>query len=240
MADSERSFIDRFQKTTSLIAAATGLVPTYAPLDPLMTIALVTARNNACETLNAAVATAITNWSGPVQNRIAQVVLIKARSTALLNYIKTNPAWKDKFGRAKVLADSIRNIKPPRKTTPPTDPPTPASTATHKRGAQSYFEIEANWKSFVNLATGLPGYSPPIANAPLQAANLNNLLSAMAAVNDAIPPLEEALAAARSQRYDAYYGLDGLKAKFTGMKNAIKGQYSPPSTQWTQVKGIIW
>ena len=44
--------------------------------------------------------------------------------------------------------------------------------------------------------------------------------------------------AARAQRYDAYYGLDGLQAKFSGVKQAIKGQYTPPSTQWTQVKGL--
>ena len=51
----------------------------------------------------------------------------------------------------------------------------------------------------------------------------------MSALNDAIPPLVEALAALRAQRYDAYYGIDGLKTKFSGMKQSIKGQYTPPA-----------
>ena len=62
----------------------------------------------------------------------------------------------------------------------------------------------------------------------------------MTALNDSIPTLEEALSAARAHRYDAYYGIDGLKTKFAGLKQAIKGQYTPPSTQWTQVKGLSW
>ena len=62
----------------------------------------------------------------------------------------------------------------------------------------------------------------------------------MTALNDSILTLEEALSAARAQRYDAYYGIDGLKSKFTGMKQAIKSQYGPSSAQWTQVRGIKW
>lgn len=240
MANSERSFPDRNQKVTTLVAAAAGFNPAYAPLDLLMSISTVTAKNTACEALNSSVATAITNWYGPVQNRIAQVALIKARSTAILSYIKPNPVWKFSFGHAKQIADIIRNVRPPRKATLPADPTTPAAVAARQRGAQSFADIQQNWKSLVNLVIALPGYAPPAANAPLQAANLTALLTTITSLNSSIPTLEQAIATLRAQRYDAYFGIDGLKSKFDGMKLAIKGQYTPPSTQWTQVKGLSW
>ncbi len=51
---------------------------------------------------------------------------------------------------------------------------------------------------------------------------------------------EEALSNVRQVRLDTYFGTDGLKAKFDGMKQAIKGQYGPSSPQYIQIKGIKW
>ena len=240
MADSEKSFADRVQKTTSLLAAATGFTPTYTPADILFSLTTVTTKNTAAETANNNVAAALSTWSTAVQQRLAQSDLIKARATMLINYIKSNTAWKTQAVRAKQLADAIRNIKIARKTTPPAAPGTPAAAAPRQRGGQSYAEIEQNWRSLVSLATSLPGYAPPITNTNLQTLNLTLTVTTMATLNDTIATTEEALSNIRQQRLDTYFGPDGLAVKFAGLKQAIKGQYGPSSAQWTQVKGIKW
>ena len=59
-------------------------------------------------------------------------------------------------------------------------------------------------------------------------------------LNDIIATTQEALSNVRQLRLDTYFGTDGLKVKFDGMKQAIKCQYGPSSPQYGQIKGIKW
>ena len=57
-----------------------------------------------------------------------------------------------------------------------------------------------------------------------------------ATLNATIATTEEALSNVRQVRLDAYFDTDGLKAKFDGMKQAIKGQYGSSSSQRQHIK----
>ncbi len=229
MSKSETSFVQRIHKTDRLLAAAAGFIPAYEPADSGLLLAAVTAVLANAEPLNAAVADAITAWSAVVQERRAQIALIKARGTLLINYLRSNPAWATSLPRAKLLADAIRDIRPR----------VPGSSA-RQRCAQSCSQIEGNWQSLTALAIGLPGYAPPATNTALQPAALTALHTHLTTLNEAIATHEETLSTLRQQRLDAYNGPDGLKEKFKGLKQAIKGQYGHTSTQFLQIKSLRW
>ena len=229
MAKSETSFPQRLQKVKRLVIAAASFTPAYEPADSGLLLPAVTAAIANAAPLNDAVATAITESSAVVQERVAQIILIKARATLLLNYIKSNPAWLPSFARAKILADAVRDMRP--KSQAPLPQP---------RSTQSYSDVAQNWRSLIALAIGLPGFSPPVSNPYLQPAALTATLTPLTTLNAAAAANEETLSTLRQQRVEAYDGPGGLQEKFKGLKQAIRGQYGHTSIQFKQVKGLGW
>ena len=96
MADSEKSFIDRAQKSRNLHAAATGFAPAYVTAPQGTTPAAFLAKIVICEGLNGAVEGGADLWSDKVTQRIATAATIKATATQLLAYIESSPSWKMK------------------------------------------------------------------------------------------------------------------------------------------------
>jgi len=238
MPDSEKSYVDRAQKSRNLHAACAGYNVAYVPAPQGTSLAVFLGKIVECEGLNNSVEGALDMWSEKVDQRVAVSETIKLTSTQLLAYIESSPAWEAKVPRAKKYANAIRGIKHPRKPLPPTPPGgTPAKR--RQRGGQSYAELETNWRGLVNLATGLPGFAPT--SVKIQAGTLNGLLSTLRGLNETLPADEEAVSEAQKLRQKAFVETKvGLKARFDSVKQNVKGQYGTDSAEWAQVKGMSY
>ena len=243
MANSERSFIDRHQKSVSLVSAAIGFSPAFAPFDNSLTTVNFSTTLTAVATANTAVGTARTDFSNAVQTRLALVQGVPKLTTRIVNYVKSNPSWKVQFPRIKELGDKVRKIKPPLKTATPPAPqpgqPTPPPEKPRDRGDGSYAEIAENFKLLVAALNALPGYAP--ADPEITLATLTALGTQMEANNLTVGAADTALDTAQRTRYALYYDEGtGLADKFAAFKQEVKGQYGQSSTQYAQVKGIKW
>jgi hypothetical protein len=237
MPESEQSFADRAQKSQVLHDACAGFSPAYAPAPGTITLANVQAKIDAIAELNNDVSGADANWSDAAIRRVETVGLIREAATHLMAYIKSVPAWKARYPKAKQFADDIRGFKAPRKPVPEPAPGEPAVKRV-QRGGQSYAEIERNWDALVTLAIALPGYAP--SNPLISAATISGHLSAIKAVNKEVALKETVLGEAQKVRHAAYYDEGGLADVFAEVKTNVKGQYGPSSTQWNQIKGMRW
>jgi hypothetical protein len=238
MADSEKSFSDRAQKSRQLHDACAGFAPVYAPPAGGTTLGTFMTKIQACETLNNMVTGNGSIWSEAVTQRISVTKTIKATTTQLINFIKGSTTWKSKLPAAQRFANAIRGMKPPPKPLPPPPPGTPPKKR-RERGGQSFAELETNWRGLVTLATGLPGFAPT--DSKIQASTLNGLLSSIKNLNDTIPGQEAALSESQQDRYKAYFEPEkGLEDLFKNVKTIVKGNYGSTSSQWAQVKGMKW
>ena len=243
MPNSEKSFIDRTQKGQALLNAITGFTPTFTPPDISLNVMNFTAFMVTVDSANNEVANTKTQFTDAVTARKTASDAAQKLATRVVNFVKSNPAWKLKFPRIKELADKVRAIKPPRSTpTPPTPPPGTPPTPPEKprdRGDGSYAEIAANFKTLSVAANALPGYMLP--GTDIDGAALTALASQLETNNSAVGTTDTELDEAQRKRVEIFYDpATGLAAKFAAIKAAVKGQYGQSSTQFAQVKGIKW
>lgn len=124
MPNSEKSYADRDQKSHALLAALNVFVPVFTPADSAISIVNFTSflitvgsANEEVENTRSFLAAA------QVVRRTASEGAQKL-TTQIVNYVKSNPAWKVDFPRIKELCDKARTVRPKAKQ-PATPPPTP-------------------------------------------------------------------------------------------------------------------
>ncbi len=227
-----------------MLSTATALMtPAFQPADVTLGVIPFGAHLDTVSTAIDAVATALTDFSTAVQQRIFDTDKAKTLCTQIVSYVKSNAAWKLQFPRIKQLADKVRLIKPPRKTLPPPAPepgqPTPPPVKQRDRGDGSYAEIEANFKALVAAVIGLAGYNPP--DVAINSASLASAALSLTEDNAAIATTDQSLDDAQRERYALFYEPEsGLADQFQAIKNSVKGQYGQTSTDWASVKGMRW
>ena len=243
MANSETSFPDRAQKAQLLLTAITAMSPAYAPLDNALLTVNVTALLQQVTVANIAVGNAKTAFSNAVQARLAAVKDIPKLATRVVNNVKTNPAWKVQFPRIKELCDKVRRVKTPLKTTAPAapqpgQPPAPPQKP-RDRGDGSYAELADFLKLLGTAVNALPGYNAT--DPDMTGPALNALGPQLEAQNLLVGNADTALDTAQKERFALYFTPEtGLADVFAAIKQAVKGQYGPNSTQYAQVKTIRW
>ena len=241
MADSERSFRDREGKARDLGNAIEGFTPAFAPADADLSVVSFTALVAQAETINNSVETLSGQYTTNADARAEAIKAIKAAVTQALSYLTSNKAWKSNCKAAKMAADKLRGIRPP-KPKPPAPPaggaPTPAETKKRNQGEQAFVELAAHFGKFIAACTGCAGYAPPAAEITLPA--LNGLMSPLRSANEFLSELDAQLTTAQQQRVILYYGEDGLAERFKLVKLAVKGQYGPASANCATVKGMKW
>ena len=236
MPNSEKSFPDRAQKSHALLAALNVFVPVFTPADSAIStvnftsfLITVDSANEEVENTRSFLATA------QVVRRTASEGAQKL-TTQIVNYVKSNPAWKVDFPRIKELCDKARTVRPKAKQ-PATPPPTPQKP--RDQGDGSYAEIAQFFKALSAKLGALSGYMPPDAN--IQASAIGTLAGQLEANNDAVDTMVSDHDKAVEKRYALYFEEGtGLAAKFAAIKAAVKGQYGQNSTQFAQVKGMKW
>ncbi len=217
--------------------------PAYAPLDNALLPANVATLLTTVTAANIAVGNSKTAFSNAVQTRLAAVKDVPKLATRLVNYVKSNPAWKVQFARIKELCDKVRRVKTPLKTAAPVAPqPGQPPAPPHKprdRGDGSYAELADYLKLLAAAVTALPGYAP--ADPDLASAALSALGPQIESQNVLVGNADTALDTAQKQRFAIYFTpVTGLADVFAAIKQAVKGQYGPNSTQYAQVKTIRW
>ncbi len=241
MADSERSFRDREGKSQDLGNALEGFTPAYAPADADLSIASFTALVGQAASLNDTVETLSGQYTTNADARATAILAIRAAVTQALSYLKSNKAWKSNCKAAKMAADKLRGVHPP-KPKPPAPPvggaPTPAETKKRNQGQQAFVELAAHLGQFIGVCAGCAGYAPPAPEITLP--SLNGLISQLRSANEFLSTLEAQLTTAQQQRVILYYGGNGLAERFQLIKAAVKGQYGQASANYGTVKGMKW
>ncbi len=236
MPNSEKSFPDRGQKSHALLAALNVFVPVFTPPDNEISMVnfsnfliTVDSANEEVENTRSILAAA------QVVRKTASDAAQKF-TTQIVNYVKSNPAWKVDFSRIKELCDKARRVRPKSKQ-PATPPPTPPKP--HDLGNGSYAEIAQFFKALSAKLSALSGYTPPDAN--IQAAAIATLAGQLEVNNDMVDTRVSEHDKAVEARYALYFDeVTGLAVKFAAIKAAVKGQYGQNSTQFAQVKGMKW
>ena len=142
------------------------------------------------------------------------------------------------FEVAKMAADKLRGLRPPRTPTPPPpDPPGPAD-GTRNRGEQAYVELAAHLGAFIAVVATCPGYAP--ATVPIKLATLTASHTAFTTLNGTLCASATGLSTAREARRLLYDRPGCLAEQFKLIKAAVKGQYGPNSAPWAVVEGIKW
>jgi len=243
MPNSEQSKIDRANKAHILLTALKGFVPVYTSADSDLSIPNFTAFLVLVDAANEEVENTKSFFSLAVEKRRLDSSAAQLLTTQVINYVASNKAWKADLPRIKELANQVREIKPPRKTTPPPAPqpgqPAPAEEKPRDRGNGSYAEIAVRFKALGAKVATLPGYAPD--DDDIKAPALATLAAQLAANNDAVETTDSDLDKAQRRRHELFDTPEtGLADKFQAIKKAVKGQYGQSSTQFAQVKGIKW
>ena len=233
MANPEASFADRLQRGNQLQAAIDGFNPAFAPADADLLPPAFAQYLLDLGALNVAVAEAGADWTGDVAARAAKVVDIKARALRALARVKSKAAWKMQLPAVKTAADNLRGYRTPTPK-PPAEGPAPK---TRQKGDQSFGDIKALTDKLVaalgkmaDYDTGCPS-DISVAGLAAQSLQLDGL-------NQLVAGREQALAAARAPRKNAYDGEGGLKEKMLAIKEGVKSQYGSQSPEFLQIKGI--
>ena len=236
MPNSEQSFADRAQKSHALLSALNVFVPVFTPPDSEISIVNFTSFLVTVDSANEEVENTRSFLAAAQVVRKTASDAAQKLTTQIVNYVKSNPAWKVDFSRIKELADKARTIRPKAKQ-PATPTPTPQKS--RDRGDGSYAEIAQHFKALSAKLSALAGYTPPDAN--IQSAAIATLAGQLEANNDAVDTKVSDYDKAVEARYALYFEEGtGLAAKFAAIKAAVKGQYGQNSTQFAQVKGMKW
>lgn len=243
MPNTEKSYRDRQGKAQTLIDTTPGFSPAYAPADTTVSFTNFNSYLGGVDAANTLVETLEVNYTNNANARIAMVKSIREATTQAVSYVKSNKAWSTQFKAVKMVADKLRNMRPPEKAAPPPAPPPggepPAMTAKRNKGEQAYVELQAHLGSLITALNACPGYVPPSPAITLNA--FNGLLSPFRGLNTFIGQLTGQLTTAREARRQLYYvGADCLECKFQAVKNAVKGQYGQNSTAYGAVKSRKW
>lgn len=231
---SEKSFNDRIQHSTELVAAVNLFDPAHAPVDPKFALAALIAAITKAETCNTTVETLRIPFADSISDRWALTKTIGPLVTQALAYVKSNTSWANRYEAAKDAADKVRGVRPPA--AKPAEPEPDAKK--RESGERSYVEIAAFLKSYINRLDGLAGYAPQ--DAKIGTAAFTTLWTNLDALNKSLPGEESALADAISDRQDAFTGEETLKFVFDGVKASVKGQYGQASLQYKAISGMSW
>ena len=236
MPNSEQSFVDRAQKSHALLSALNVFTPVFTPPDEAISMVNFSTYLNTVDSANLEVENTRSFLA------VAQAVRRSASEgaqklvTQIVNFVKSNPAWKVDFSRIKELADKVRTVRPKARQ-PAIPPPTPLKP--RDRGDGSYAEIAQHFKALSAKLVAMPAYVPPDVN--IQTGAIGSLASQLEANNDAVDMKVSDYDRALKVRYAFYFDEEtGLAVKFAAIKAAVKGQYGQGSTQFAQVRGMRW
>ena len=233
MANIENSFADRLQRGHSLHSVIVAATPVFAPADADLAPAAFATFLSSVAAANTAVATTIADWHTAVAARTDLVVTIKDRALRALNRVKSNRAWDLQLPAVKAAADKLRGYRQPKPKLPPDTPAPP----TRQSGDQSFADIKQLLTS-LNAALGkVAGYDTG-APVDITVASLTALATQLDGQNTLVAGREQALAAARASRSDAYDGETGLRQRMTAIKAAIASQYGTTSPAAIQAKAV--
>lgn len=233
----ESSFADRQARAVTMQVTIAGFAPAFAPSDTSVNAAGFLTFCGDVDAANTAVGAAVGTWHVLVEERQALVKVMKATSTRVLAYLKSNETFAGRLKTATVAANKLRGVTPKKPKAPEPPPPGPAPKSRNS-GDQSYADIAQHFKALIVSVTGLPGYAPvPVSN-PITLGNLNGMLSTYSAKNNAITPVEVLWRDKVQDRAKIYDGKKGLRDKMTTVKNAVKAQYGQDSAEYGAVKGI--
>ena len=233
-----QSFIDRLARAVLLKDTAAGMSPAYNPPDASLQISTFTTFLTSVDTANDLVDTQEGSYSTQATTRVATVKTVKARSTQIMARLKSNSAWASEYHSAKLAADKVRGVKPP-KAKPTPDEPTPTQVQKTKATEQAYAEISASFDKLIAIATGAAGYATGVPT-EISSASLTSLSTSLKSSNSALSLLDGSLGTSRQKRKLLYYGPKGLQEKFQGVKDSVKQQYGQASAEYLSVKGIKW
>lgn len=241
MANSEKSFRDRQAKAQLLQDTVENFTPVFAPADTSLNATNFQLTINGVDAGNSNVETLASNYTTAATQRLVLVKTVKERVTQALSYIKSNKAWDAQCKTAKMAADKLRNISPPKETAPPPGDggaTPPAEENKRSTGQQAYAELAAHFESFINAAMSCAGYAPP--SVAITASELGGLLSQFKGLNSFTSGLSGQIKTARELRYRLYFSSEALADKFQSAKDAVKGQYGQSSAQFAAVKSLKW
>ena len=237
MSISERSFADRLQRAVTIQTATAVFLPAFDPTDTSLEPAAFLTFIGTLETLNTEVGTLSAQYTTGVAQRTPMVADIKERSARVLEYVKSNSAWKAFLPGVKKFVDKIRNnlAKAPKAPSPEETPGSPPAKK-RNQGEQSFGEIKDNFEKLIATLAAVPGYNPPAAE--LSIANLTTLATGFSAQNFTMSTLGITLGMKQKARLEGYDGPGGLKDKMKSTKSAVRSQYGTNSPANEQVKGI--
>lgn len=238
---SERSFRDREGKARDLSNAMAGFAPAFVPADADLAPAAFATLVGQAESKNNEVEGYAGTYTEDADTRMTLIKTIKTAVTQGLSYLESNKAWKSSFKAAKMAADKLRGVRPPKPKAPPPPPeggPTPAEEKKRNKGEQAFTELAGHFGKFIAACTGAAGYAPPATEISL--GTLNGALSQLKGLNGSLSTLSTQLSKAQQQRQILYYNEDGLADRFMAVKAAVKGQYGVASANYGVVKGMKW
>lgn len=236
MAESEKSFQDRWARGTSLKNACDEFDPDFAPADPKLGVTLFMIFLDAIEAANGQVSTMDATYSAEASDRVALVKTIKARTTESLSYVESNVTWKTLFPKVKMVADKLRGVRPHTPKPLPNPPPgQPPAKKPRNKGDQSYEDIAGHLEKLIAVLGKVPGYAPSVL---LTINSFSSHLSGLRSMNRALSTREQEVSLAKGARSALYYGDEALQGKMRLIKKAVRSQYGSASTQFAAVKGI--
>jgi hypothetical protein len=231
MADSERSFADYVGKAKAEKEIVETLDPPFNspnPDDDLVVFDLYTTN---CQDKNVAVETSRLNYSNSAVKRNLIVKDVKHRAMRSMTNVKSVVAYKPFARGLEIAYRKLRRYK-----VPGTKKPNPDAKK-RNQGEQSFADIENLNKTFIAGLTAIPAYTHLDDTLKLPA--LNTLQTSLSTINTTMAELDAAEKRLTAERHAMFYNkTTGLKARILSIKDAVKNQYGPDSTQYAALKSI--
>ncbi len=238
MAISERTFVDRYQRATTLSSAISSFDPVFAPAnnEKILPPAFATFVEEV-DAANSAVTGASDDYTAQVEERNELLAGAKDRCSRVISLLQAVPAWSHELTAIKRHYDKLRGYRPARVKPPVGDTgETGVKAQKRNQGEQGHAETA---KHIANIASGLEkinNYTTPVDD--ISAAAIRELADDYAELNGAMGSLALDVTVAREKRHAIYEGPDGLRERMKAIKSAIRAQYGTKSAEYVAVKGI--
>ena len=231
MAKKDTSFRERQAKFQLLYNVLSLMSPGFSPANSSLSLVNLSSFYNSLDSANSQAEILGGSYSTQAERRRLLALAIKALSTQILNYVKSNSAWIIPYTAAKTAADKLRGVRS-------SPPPAPTPGTPRPRGQQGYVELADHFAAILNALGTCTGYAPPDPTLLLTA--LNTQLTTFKNLNTSLSLLTTQLANARETRLRLYDAPNGAAEKFRDLKFAVKGQYGQHSAAWATVKSMRW
>ncbi len=209
----------------TLIAAAEGMNTAYVPSNTTLKIANLRTQEAAAKALNIEVKDAKTNWATAVNSREAEFEDLKPLATRVVNAFEA--ALPNNQAAIADLRALNRKLQGSKKKKPAADP-TPESISTSQ---QSYDQQADHFRDLISFLKAHPAYAPN--EEKLRVGHLEEMLTRMEEIGQAVAPTETAYKNALTARNKAFYEpVTGLVDTAKAVKKYVKSVYNATAPEY--------